>query len=395
MIVNDFTLFSNKLIKRAKLLFFFIYTTNKKSRRYTEIISFLYFCNPNFFQMKKLIFALIALSVVFSSCQSCQKKERIAKPETTKEQNQKIRDVQVSISRYEQALFSLDTHKIVNGVKNLYGKYPENLIANKCWENPQMMNGLKGYISDPIIKEIYNTSQQKFPDMKSYEKELNEAFKIYLTHFPDETVPQIYTLVPGLDYQTPSVFGFEDNLFICLDMYLGSDFKYYAASGMPKFISRRCTPNRISLDCFWKGVVYKHLPEKTLLTLLDNMVYEGKRLYFTHIMFPNTSEQDILGYTEEQYKWAQKYQGQVWQYFIEKKMLYSKDDDIIRRMVEETPFTRDFGNNSPGRLGSYIGLQIVKGYMKNHNDITLKELMDHVKAQDILNQSGYKPNFKN
>lgn len=343
--------------------------------------------------MKRIVFVLCTIVVCSCFCQSCQKKEKVAKPKVTKEQAKKIKNVNVSIARYEQDLFNLNPNNIADGIKNLYGKYPENLISNNCWKNEQMMHGLKGYISDPIIKEIYQATQKKFPNMQSVEKELNEAFKNYLTNFPDATVPKIYTVVPGLDYSTPSVFGFENNLFICLDMYLGSDYKYYNASGMPKFISKRCTPDRIAIDCFSKGVVYNHLPDKTLLTLLDNMIYEGKKLYFTQIMFPETKEQDILGYTEEQYKWAQQYQGQVWQYLIEKKMLYSKDEDITRRMVDETPFTRDFGNSSPGRLGVYIGLQIVKNYMHKNTNLTLNDLMQEVDAQKILKQSGYKPNF--
>lgn len=304
-----------------------------------------------------------------------------------------VRDVNVTMVRYERDLFSLDTSHIADGVKKLYGKYPENLISNNCWNNAQMMRGLKGYISDPIIREIYKATKEKFPDMKATEKVLDDAFKIYLSNFPNSKVPTIYTILPGLDFSTPSVFGYEDNLFVCVDMYLGENFKYYTAAGMPKFIARRCTPDRIPLDCFTKGMAYKHLPDKTLITLLDNMIYEGKKLYFTQIMFPDTKEIDIIGYTEEQYKWAQEHMSQIWQYFIEKKLLYSKDEDDIRRMIDETPFTREFGNNSPGRIGSYIGLQIIKSYMHNHSDVTLEELMKNEDAQGILNKAGFKPKF--
>lgn len=343
--------------------------------------------------MKKSILVLCAIVIGCLMCQSCHKKEKVTTPKITKEQSKKIKNVNVSIIRYEQDLFNLNPNHLSDGVKQLYGKYPENLVSKNCWANAEMMQGLKMYITDPIIKEIYQATQKKFPNMQSVEKELNEAFKNYLTNFPDASVPKIYTLVPGLDFETPSVFGFEDNLFICLDMYLGSDYKYYNASGMPKFISRRCTPERMALDCFDKGVVYKHLPDKVLLTLLDNMIYEGKKLYFTQIMFPDTKELDILGFTEEQFKWAQDYQGQVWQYLIEKKMLYSKDEDITRRMIDETPFTRDFGNNSPGRIGAFIGLQIVKNYMHKNSKLTLEDLLKETDAQKILNQSGYKPNI--
>ena len=82
-----------------------------------------------------------------------------------------------------------------------------------------------------------------------------------------------------------------------------------------------------------------------------------------------------------------------WQYLIEKNMLYSKDEDVIRRLIDETPFTRDFGNDSPGRVGCYMGWRIVQSYMQNHPETTLAELMSNTKSQEILTNSGYKPKF--
>ena len=73
-------------------------------------------------------------------------------------------------------------------------------------------------------------------------------------------------------------------------------------------------------------------------------------------------------------------------------MVYNNSEDVIRRMMDETPFTRDFGNDSPGRLGVYIGFQIVQSYMKNHPGTTLKDLMKMTDSQKFLRESGYKPN---
>lgn len=346
-------------------------------------------------KMKRLFLLFFMLILIGSSLQSCRKKSEVAPPKLSDEQKRAVRQVNVSVVRYEQALFALDTNHLAEGVKKLYGSYPEILISKNCWQNKAMIQGLKAYLKDPIIQEIYKDSQKQFPDLKSLEKELTGAFKIYLTHFPNDSVPRIYTTIPGIDLSSPSVFGYDNSLIISLDMYLGENYKHYAAAGMPKFIARRCTPDRIALDCFSKGVVYQHLPDKTLLTLLDNMIYEGKKMFFTQTMFPNTKELDILGYTKEQYEWAQQYEGQIWQYFIEKNLIYSKNEDDVRRMIDETPFTRDFGNKSAGRIGIFIGLQIVKDYMAKHPEITLDLLMKQDDAQAFLKESGYKPKFNN
>lgn len=338
--------------------------------------------------MKKLPFLLLACTLALTGC---HKKEQVATPNLTKEQETKAKEVSVVVKRFEQVLFSLDVNHLADGVASLYGQYPENLIAKDSWKDRQLVDGLKAYLSDPTIKALYQETQKQYASMDDVADALNKAMKIYLTHFPDDPIPTFYTLIPGMDFGTPSVFGYGNDLFLSLDMYLGKDFKYYSAAGMPKFIAQRCERKFIAPDCFSKGLVYKHLPEKTPVTGLDYMIREGKKLFFTATMFPETQPQDIIGYSEEKYQWACKFEKQVWQYLIEQNMLYSKDEDVIRRLVGETPFTRDFGNSSPGRLGAFIGWHIVSSYMKNHPDCTLQEMMNLTNAQQFLNDSFYKP----
>ena len=277
------------------------------------------------------------------------------------------------------------------GFKALYGKYPENIIANGAWNNTEMLQSIKGFVSDPVIKEIYKDAEAKYGDLSDFENQIIPALTLYLTHFPNEKVPDFCSLVSGIDFQMPSVFGYENTIFICLDMYMGKDYKQYAQAGMPKYIAARCDKKYMATDCFSKALVYKHLPDKTLVTLLDNMVFAGKKMLFTQTMFPNVEPQDILGYTKEQYNWAISHESSIWHYLIEKNLVYDKSDDVARRMVDEAPFTRDFGNNSPGRLGVFIGFQIIQSYMKTHPGTTLKDIMNMTDSQKILKESGYKP----
>ena len=334
------------------------------------------------------------LLVICLGITGCKKKNTpvgIAKPKLTEEQAKNAKNVEINILRYEQDLFNMDTKDMAAGFKALYGKYPENIIANGAWNNTEMLQSIKGFVSDPVIKEIYKDTEAKYADMSGFKNQIIPALTLYLTHFPNEIVPDFCTLVSGIDFQMPSVFGYENTIFICLDMYMGKDYKQYAQAGMPKFIAARCDQKYMATDCFTKALVYKHLPEKTLVTLLDNMVDAGKKMLFTQTMFPNVAAQDILGYSKEQYEWATSHESSVWHYLVEKNLVYDNTDNVIRRMIDETPFTRDFGNDSPGRIGVFIGFQIVQSYMKTHPEMTLKEFMKMTDSQKILKDSGYKP----
>lgn len=356
-----------------------------------------YFCHSekikNRMRRNKLsiICILLVLCTIITGCTKKNKSVEVAKPKLTEEQVKTAKNIDINISRYEQDLFNMDTRNMAAGFKALYGKYPENIIANGAWNNTAMLQSIKGFVSDPVIKEIYKDTEAKYADLSDFENIITPALTLYLTHFPNEKVPDFCTLVSGIDFQMPSVFGYENTIFICLDMYMGKGYKQYAQAGMPKYIAARCEKKYMATDCFSKALVYKHLPDKTLVTLLDNMIYAGKKMLFTQTMFPNVEPQDILGYTKEQYNWAVSHESSVWHYLVEKNLVYDKSEDVARRMVDESPFTRDFGNDSPGRIGVFIGFQIVQSYMKTHPGTTLKDLMKMTDSQKILKESGYKP----
>ena len=335
---------------------------------------------------------ILVISVLFTGCKKKDKPVDVTKPKLTEEQVEVSKNVEINILRYEQDLFNIDQGNMNAAFAALYGKYPENLIAKNAWNNNEMLLSIKDFLNDPVIKEIYQDTEDMYADMSWFKKEITPAFTLYLTHFPNERIPDFCTLVSGIDFQMPQVFGYENTIFICLDMYLGKDNKHYGQAGMPKFISARCEKKYMVTDCFSKALVYRHLPDRTLVTLLDNMVDAGKKMLFTQTMFPTTSAQDILGYSKEQYKWATSHESAIWHYLVEKNLVFDNTDNVIRRMMDETPFTRDFGNDSPGRLGVFIGFQIVQSYMKTHPGTTLKDLMAMNDSQKLLKESGYKPN---
>lgn len=339
-----------------------------------------------------ILLIILTTSVLIIGCKKKNAPVDVKKPDLTEEQIQASKNLDIKILRYEQDIFGIDQNNMAAAFAAMYGKYPENLIAKNAWNNKEMLESIKDFINDDVIKEIYQDTQTQYADMSDFKKEIIPALTLYLTHFPDEKIPDFCTVVSGIDFQLPQVFGFDNTIFICLDMYLGKDYKHYGKSGMPKYIAARCEKKYMATDCFSKALVYKHLPDKTLVTLLDNMVDAGKKMLFTQTMFPSISEQDILGYSKEQYKWATSHESAVWHYLVEKNMVYDKTDNVIRRMMDETPFTRDFGNDSPGRLGVFIGFQIVQSYMKTHPGTTLKDLMAMTDSQKILKESGYKPN---
>ncbi len=126
--------------------------------------------------------------------------------------------------------------------------------------------------------------------------------------------------------------------------------------------------------------------------LLSLMIYSGKQLYFNDVLLPEYSDGDKICYTPEQLKYAQDNEANMWRFFIEEKLLYDTDAKLSQRFISPSPFSK-FGlisdNETPGRIGAWFGLQIVRSFMKN-NDIPMQEMMA-MDAAAIFQKSKYKP----
>jgi len=303
------------------------------------------------------------------------------------------KQIHIQILRYEKDLFSLNVNNLHSEIERLSKKYPPLLIEPDIWKDLQKLEELKAYLQDTVIIALY-TAAEKVIKTDIILKELETAFGYYKVFFPNDSIPQIITLIPGLDFTVPSVYIYDDILFVNIDMYLGAKTSYYEAAGLPLYIIERCEPAFLPVDIFKKALVYKHLENAPRTTLLNAMITEGKRLYFTEMMFPALHERFIIGYSEEKYNWANDYLGNAWSYLIEKNELFGKGEQLIRCYIEEAPFTKPFGSGSPGRMGAFLGWKLIQSYMTNHPDVNLPELMQESDYQKILNTSRFKPQPK-
>ena len=82
----------------------------------------------------------------------------------------------------------------------------------------------------------------------------------------------------------------------------------------------------------------------------------------------------------------------MWSYLVEEKLLYDNNIKNYQRFIEDAPFTKfylEIDRESPGRVGQWLGWQIVKSYMEN-NEVTLDQLLK-TEPTTIFNKSKYKP----
>jgi energy-coupling factor transporter ATP-binding protein EcfA2 len=99
-----------------------------------------------------------------------------------------------------------------------------------------------------------------------------------------------------------------------------------------------------------------------------------------------------IGYLPEQITWCQENESYIWRYFIEKELLYSTDSKLPNRFTNMAPFSKfylEIDNESPGRVGQWIGWQIVRSFMQN-NKVSMQEMIK-MDAKELFKKSKYKP----
>ena len=222
------------------------------------------------------------------------------------------------------------------------------------------------------------------------ENSLSDAFSRYQYFFPDKKIPVIYTYISDLYYEKPVIVD-DSVVIIALDVYLGEDFPQYRSLGLPHYKIRCMTNKNISIDVMKAMYVSEIVRPQKQKTMIDRMIAAGKLLYYLDAMLPDVPDSLKICYTSKQMKWAESNKANVWAFFVRNNLFYSPDYKLQTKLIQDGPFTTGFSNDSPPRLGIWLGWQIVKEYMKKHPKTNLNSLIQNPDTQAIFNQSGYKP----
>ncbi len=282
-----------------------------------------------------------------------------------------------------------------NGLKTLrekYGTFPNlfcrQIIRIGAAGDSMLEKGLEDFSSDPGMRELYKNCAEKFSarDIDALADELSDAFRHYKYYFPRKPVPKVITFISGYNY---AIVAADSLLGIGVDMYLGDDFRAYSALGYPRYKIRRMRKEYITADCMrgWQESEY----EDDGKDFLSQALYQGKILYFLDAMLPRTPDSIKTGYTASQLAFCKKNEVNIWSFFVEKKILFSTNQNEFIRYLSDGPTTSGLPPEAPAMLGAWTGWQIIKKYMQENPSVTLDRLMEEKDSQKILNKSRYKP----
>ena len=310
--------------------------------------------------------------------------------------SQEMEEVKVDVVRFDSALLSVRVDSVAQDVQRLYADYEEfmptfvdNVLGIESSDTAYLCEVLPQFLMDTTMgfQQTNALVKERFEDISIIQHELNQGFTRMHYLFPSLPIPTVYFFVSGFN---SSVFYYDNIIGVGVDMYLGSDYPFYnqAVYEYQKQTMRK--------ECIAADVLSLYVAQNIPYTsrynrLLENIVYRGKQMWLLSQLLPDELNYEIMGYSKEQWQWCEKYERAIWNRIMDKRDLFATDSHVLTSYVNAGPFTAEVSQESPGRLGTWVGWRIVDSYMQHNPEVSIQQLMADGDAQTILENSFYKP----
>ena len=320
------------------------------------------------YRFKTFLFFIFLLLITISCNYSRKKENKIDSIE-----------VKIGIDRFDRVFDSISKSNIYKIKKKYSFFFPGNL-SDSFWINKS---------NDTIYDLLSKAVDKKFNNFELIEEDLSHLFKHLKYEFPQINVPRIISVINNVDYENKLILA-DSLIIISIDSYLGKNHSLY--DGIPLFIRKDMDINRL-ISNIADEYSLKKIKKPLDRNFLSKIIFYGKQLYFKDIIMKHSSDEIKIGYTKDEMSWVEKNELFIWQYIIEKQLLYDSDERLDNRFLLPSPFSKfylEIDNDSPGKIGQWVGWQIVRSYLNEFPDAQLFEILN-LPAEELFNKSKYKP----
>ncbi|GGF15803.1 gliding motility lipoprotein GldB [Hymenobacter cavernae] len=293
----------------------------------------------------------------------------------------------VQIERLEGPFFRIRNEADAKQFLQQHPLFARQYLQQRQYPSQEILaNTLVRLATNSGLQKLGREAETEFKDTNKLQGQLKQLFQHVRYYFPSFRVPPVQTFVSGL---SQDLFVNDSLMVIGIDYFVGPKASY--RPNVPAYILRRYTPEHL-LPTIALAVSSKYNQHQlTNQTMLSEMVQFGKSLYFAEKVLPCTPDSTIIGFTAKELASVEFNEGKVWAHFIEKNLLYNTSPFTIQKYVGERPDVPEIDKTAPGRIGAWVGWQIVRKYMAEHPNVTLAQLMADKNAQHILTESRYRP----
>ena len=312
-------------------------------------------------------------------------------------------ELRTTINRFDQELIEIDISHIKDGIKELDDKmlvfsdlYFDQILDTKSTSREEVVLDI---LTDTGYLKLNSVVQESFleRDLGQLNSEIAQGLENYIQVFdlPESAIPSIYTFISGFVYQS-LVFedAGKDGVAIGLEMFLGEAFPYkqtFPDNPMfSEYLVRTYKKEHVSKRII-EVLVEDKMSPPSKGDFLSLMIWGGKKLYVLDRILDFKSDTIVTEYTANQLVWCKNNEAEMWDYFFEKDVFYKTDMRSFSKLIGPAPTSPGMPPESPGSTGNYMGWQVIKAYMSRYPETSIAELLSLKDAQQILDDSKYKP----
>jgi hypothetical protein len=330
--------------------------------------------------MKRILIVAFSAFVLWSCGETDEDKCEVI-PETT--------NVNVTFESFEDSVVNFKSKQEMIDFFTRYPLIRDYIFKRTKYPGDQaFIDSVYSRLSNPHLDTLLNETRKSFGDLSGLKAQFTEAFSNVKYYYPEFVVPKVQTIISGLE---TDMYVSDTLIIVGLDYYLGKEGKYRPQ--MYDYLLRQYNPENIvpsTMLIYGIGSDFNktNLQDKTILA---DMISYGKSFYFAKRMLPCVPDSVFIWYTPEEITGSRKNQDLIWARLVQDEVLFESSHLIKQKYLGDRPKTVEVGPECPGRIGQFVGWQMVRAYMKSHPETTLQQMMAISNAQTMYKDSKYKP----
>lgn len=297
----------------------------------------------------------------------------------------------VNIQRLDESFWKTDTTKYAVS-QWLAAPEVQPFIKRYRQEVPEMSDeDWLQYITNMRKDRFLDTMRQEVAEhmgtLNDLELDYAKAFAYLQYYYPKAPVPTVMAFVTGYSFDVSPADS--SLIMLGLESFLGGKGRYVPPM-MPQYMLRRMKRNTI-VPLTMLAISNRYNKRDMLdASLAADIIHWGKTYYFMEKMLPCTPDSIIIGYTPAEMDFVERNEKLIYSKFVNDKLFFITNHLEKRRYAEERPIIPEISEKCPGRVGRYLGWQMVRAYAaKTGKD--LPAIMAEQNGLMIFQQSGYKP----
>tara|TARA_B100000508_G_scaffold141093_1_gene146571 strand:+ start:83559 stop:84563 length:1005 start_codon:yes stop_codon:yes gene_type:complete len=240
--------------------------------------------------------------------------------------------------------------------------------------NDSFANKIYEFYHSEYISALETEKEKLFSDAKAKEENITKAFSYFNYHFNEAPIPQNIIYMNKL---FSNIHCSDSSVSIGLESYLSPKNKIIES--IPKNQLYDWQRKRMDIQYLERDILLNwiqvHLFNEIDKQLAQHIIQAGKILYILNASFPEAEERYIVRYNEDEWKWAEENEQLTWDFLVKEQLLFKNNRRDKANFLNAGPTSVGLPEESPDRMGQYLGYKMVRGFMQENKDVSLQDLL--------------------